>query len=263
MKSIPWIFGVVWSVFLTTTSFGTVILVPVDQPTIQQGIDAAVNGDTVLIADGTYTGALNKNLDFGGKIITVESDTDLSTCVIDCEGDGRGFFFHMSETSAAVLRGITIQNGDVSDNKFEDNRGGGIRCSISSPTIDQCVLINNTAMSGGAISCYQASPIIMGCSLSNNLGLMNGGGMYCEADCSPSITQTLITDNVANEFSGGMVIHENSEVQISETIFSGNRSFIVGALLFSAQSSGSVMNCQFLNNSADYVGAVSAGTRHR
>jgi hypothetical protein len=65
--------------------------------TIQEGIDAAVNGDTVLVKDGTYTGAGNKNLDYGGKAITVESENGAEFTIIDCENDGRGIYFHRGE----------------------------------------------------------------------------------------------------------------------------------------------------------------------
>jgi hypothetical protein len=70
---------------------------------IQEGIDAAVDGDTVLVADGTYRHAGNKNLNFNGKAIAVRSENGPLNCVIDCDQDGRGFYFHNGETVDATV----------------------------------------------------------------------------------------------------------------------------------------------------------------
>src|SRR5689334_22905751 len=113
-----------------------------DQPTIQAGINAAANGDVVLLDDGVYTGAGNKNLDFNPgtptsiKNITVKSVSDNPTaCTIDCENSGRGFLFDSGETSASVVRGITITKGGG------NNAGGAIYNDSSSPTITNCIFI--------------------------------------------------------------------------------------------------------------------------
>ena len=82
--------------------------------TIQAGIDAAENGDTVLVADGVYMGAGNRDLDFGGKLITVRSEHGPESCIIDCQGSEidphRGVYFHTRETAEAGVQGFSLHD---------------------------------------------------------------------------------------------------------------------------------------------------------
>jgi hypothetical protein len=65
--------------FAALSASANTIHVPGDHATIQAAIDAAVNGDTVLVSDGTYT----ENINFKGKAITVKSVNGASVTIID------------------------------------------------------------------------------------------------------------------------------------------------------------------------------------
>ncbi len=67
-KNYAFILWVVVSIFasLSVAKRQTIIHVPADQPTIQAAIGLAVNGDTVLVAPGTY----KENINVYGKFIT-------------------------------------------------------------------------------------------------------------------------------------------------------------------------------------------------
>ena len=85
-----------------------IIRVPDDQPTIQAGIDAAVNGDEVVVADGTW---FEGNLDYAGRRITVRSEHGPAGCIIDSAGFPHGFLFDDAETADAIVDGFTITHG--------------------------------------------------------------------------------------------------------------------------------------------------------
>jgi len=89
-----------------SVSEGKILHVPSEYDTIQSAIDAASDGDEVVVADGIYTGDGNKNLEFLGKAITVRSENGPENCIIDCESSGRGFYFHHDEDSSSVVKGI-------------------------------------------------------------------------------------------------------------------------------------------------------------
>ena len=126
-----------WILFLACLAVvlpcqGRTITVDDDGPAEFNNIQAAINdandGDIVVVSPGRYTGDGNRDIDFGGRGITVRSENGLENCIIDCEKRGRAFDFHSGEDANSVLEGLTIKNGV---HVF----GGAIRCNQSSPTI--------------------------------------------------------------------------------------------------------------------------------
>ena len=141
-------------ILFTGMAFGDTINVPTDYPTIQDGIDAAGDGDLVLVAPGTYF----ENIDFSGKGITVRSEHGDDVTVIDGGYLGSVATFVTGETEDAVLSGFKISNGNGSYlAEEEDYFGGGIYCHGASPTIENCTVSDNFAYGGGAGVCLWAS----------------------------------------------------------------------------------------------------------
>ena len=217
---------------------------------IQDGIDNASYGDTVSVADGTYSGNGNINLDFKGKPITVTSKNGAASTTIDCEGIGRGFYFHSGETSSSVLSGFTITNGStidgyigaiccigsspvISDNIITGNSAGGVYCNVNAaPVIDSNIISKNTTTaSGGGIYCIGSNPIISNNTIADNVvdGYGSGGGILATG-CSPSIINNRIIGN--SSWNGGGIHGFHSQSIISNNEITANTSGGSGGGIF-------------------------------
>jgi len=80
--------------------------------TIQEGIDAAAHGDTVMVAEGTSL----ENIHFKGKNIILRSNDPFGpdvvrTTIIDGDQAGSVVIFSGTEDETCVLSGFTIRNG--------------------------------------------------------------------------------------------------------------------------------------------------------
>ena len=198
---------------------GTIIHVPADQPTIQAGINAASNGDTVLVAPGTY----KENVNFLGKAITVKSSSGAQITVIDGGQNGAVVTFASGETNASLLQGFTVQNGNYTSGVGE---GGGISVEGASPTIMNNRITNNKACEGNGIGVGFGSPIIQANIITNNTnagcGGIGGGGIGLRGASSAHIVGNTIANNSADSYGGGIALWSANAVLIKNNVISGN-----------------------------------------
>ena len=201
-------------------AYASTIHVPAEQPTIQAGIDAAVNGDVVLVAPGTYV----ENLYLRDKVIVVQSEAGANVTTIDGNQAGSVVTFHGNESAATVLDGFTITSG-------YDFYGGGIYCS-NAMTIRNCTITNNvvagTHARGGGIYVICPQPAsIVNCTIMNNIiggDFGRGAGIFCGPNSSVLMINCAIMGNeiIGGHISGGGIRLDEASATIPNCTITGN-----------------------------------------
>lgn len=220
-----------------------IIHVPGEASSIQEAIDKASDGDTVLVMPGRYKGSV----DFKGKKISVKSESGPEMTIIDGEGKGSVIIFNSGENNKTILEGFTIQNGRNKDgggvfcykswpvikkNIIENNEaenGGGVLfqdCFDKRPMLISNIIRHNNAVKGGGVRCSDSSPLIVNNIIINNNAARLGGGLYWRQSSSPYIVNNTIMHNTAGEYGGGIFgsnyIKPESEVILANSILREN-----------------------------------------
>jgi hypothetical protein len=192
------------------------IRVPADAATIQQAIDAAVPGDTVLVAPGTYV----ENIDFRGKAITVASEQGPAVTVIDGNRAGSVVTFATAESRAAVLTGFTVRNGATIYS------GGGVLIRNAAPSIIGNWIVDNGGCSGAGVYSYFSSPLIKGNTISRNYVYgcsgASGLGVYVGGDSAAELIENVITDNSGFANGGGVTLFAAGRAVLRSNIIARN-----------------------------------------
>jgi len=253
---------------------GVTIHVPSQQPTIQAGINAASDGDTVLVACDTYT-EHGITMTSG---ITVLSETGDPSCVtIDCTGNADQAFYIIG-VDASLIAGFTFTGGEAP-------WGGAIYADGSTMTIRDCVFSGNTASSGGGgVHWDDGAVTVIDCTFTGNTATNGGGGLhvnYSDAtvtDCVfdgndagyggglafeggdlLTVAGTAFTDNTASDENdgGGGAYVENCAAGFLDCTFDGNDGGELGGGLYSYDSVQLTCTfCTFTGNEAEYGGGV-------
>jgi len=188
--------------FICAVPLADTFTIPGDFTEIQAGIDAAAEGDTVLVEDGIYLGEGNHDLDFQGKNLILKSTGGYENCIIDGSGYPHLLSLQSGETGASVIEGFT----------FTSAYNSGIYLTGASPAIKNCLIEQNT---GGGVKLYDSEAVIERCVIAFNSSAY-GGGLYLE-NSSPDIIHCTFRTNAAS--SGGAVYGINSTVEFTNSIF--------------------------------------------
>jgi len=251
------IFVIFIYVVLSSFLFSIVINVPAEQPTIQSGINASVNTDTVLVQSGTYYENINyngKNITVASLFLTTQDTTYISQTIIDGNQNGSVVIFESGEDSTAVLCGVTVTNG-LGGGIFPDCFAGGITCtSTSSPKLENLIITgNDTSSEGGGIYCYfYSSPRLKNVEISGNSAETCGGGIYCSFQCMLNLDNVVILGNSVESAGGGIYCSQSDPI-IKNTIISCNTA-LYGGGIHCGNSLLSLNNVVISDNSVDWYG---------
>jgi Secretion system C-terminal sorting domain len=257
------LFSVMLLTVVISPAFSTIHTVPGDYATIQHAIEASIDGDTILVAPGTYV----ENVIFRGKRIVVTSwfalNSDpqyIQSTVIDGSNpasvdSGSCVRIVNGEDSTAVLQGFTLTGGHGT--LWEDEHGpgnyywegGGLFIALSSPTIRYNIIRDNNvnrtggvSTGGGGIRLGDGAPRILNNIITNNAG-MYGGGLVSNF-ASPIIRNNIVANNIVSQAIAGL------------NTFGG------GGLWFNGGTQGNrIENNTIVGNSATGSGGFGSGGR--
>lgn len=226
-----------------------------DYETIQAGIMAAQEGDTIALTDGVFQGPDNYNIVTYGKAITIKSlSGNAEACIIkpgyQADTVKRGFWLDNNETPKTIIRDLSIHEAVAIQNCGEIFGGGIYIGPNSRPRFINVIIYNCNAWYGGGIYCADSSaPSFVNCQIAYNGARFQAGGIYVNYGSSPIIENCIFNDNFAMEETGCVLFRAAGRTQLNNCVFYNNTvPGPRGSAITVLDTYVDAINCTFANN---------------
>lgn len=227
----------------STASMAGRIDVPAHYPTIQAAINAASNGDEIVVAQGTYHGPIVIR-----KSITVRASAGPAATTVVGVGAGPVVLIESDQGAGGTISGFTITGGS-------GHNGGGLFLSGDVAAID-CIVRGNSADSGGG-AFLLGTPVLTGVQFRSN-SARAGGAIFVALDAQPLIDGCDFESNSAS-LGGAAYISPGVDGEtypvFGGATFSENSAGDGGAIL-SVLSAFEANGSEFRGNRADRHGGA-------
>ena len=244
---------------------------------LQAALEAAMIGDEIWVADGTYkptlgsdrtaTFALKSGVAIYGGFAGTEtsrgernwlSNVTILSGDIGVEGDNSDNSYHVvtgtQAQSSAILDGFTITAGNANGASPHD-RGGGMHNWLEGPTLANLIFSGNQASGCGAgMTNWQSDPTLTDVAFYNNSSSGCGGGMY-NVSSWPVLIGVTFSNNTATTEGGG-IYNLNSAPVITSTVILSNTAGLSGGGIYCSGGDMWMTNVTFSGNDAMHGGGM-------